>query len=93
MPQIVVMTDAAPSREATVLLRERVTPSDLDSNHFSAQLVERLGWALVDADDFEHSSSGPRSQNHQTAIPRRYASKSAGPGSSLAGAADARLPA
>jgi hypothetical protein len=57
MPQIFVMTDSAPSREATVLLRERVTSSDLDNDSSSAQLVERVGWALVDADEIEHQSS------------------------------------
>jgi hypothetical protein len=36
------------------LLQERVVPSDLESDHFSAQLVERVGWALVDADEIEH---------------------------------------
>ncbi|MGH2974021.1 MAG: hypothetical protein ACRDLL_04025 [Solirubrobacterales bacterium] len=75
MPQIVVMTDAAPSQEATVLLLERVTPSDLDSDHFSSRLVERLGWALVDADEFEHSSSAPPAEDRQRAIPRSRASK------------------
>jgi hypothetical protein len=37
-----------------VVLQERVVPSDLESDHFSAQLVERVGWALVDADEIEH---------------------------------------
>jgi hypothetical protein len=69
MPQIVVMTDAAPSREATVLLQERVTPSDLDSDHYSARLVERVGWALVDADEFEHSSSSLGGEDQPPAIP------------------------
>jgi hypothetical protein len=69
MPQIVVMTDGAASRGATVLLQERVTPSDLDSNHFSAQLVERVGWALVDADQIEHPVVVPAGPKLATAIP------------------------
>jgi hypothetical protein len=54
MPQIVVTTDDATADPGRVLLKERVAPSDLESDHFSAQLVERLGWAVVDADDLEH---------------------------------------
>jgi hypothetical protein len=60
MPQILVMTDAAEkaSREAPddreVIYRERVVPSDLESDHFSAQLVERVGWAVLDADEREN---------------------------------------
>lgn len=53
MPQIVVTTDDAASGPGR-LLKERIAPSDLDSDHFSAQLVERLGWAIVDADELEH---------------------------------------
>jgi hypothetical protein len=61
MPQIVVMTDAAASRGATVLLQERVTPSDLERDNSSARLVERVGWALLDAEEIEHPSSSLRS--------------------------------
>jgi hypothetical protein len=60
MPQIVVMTDGAANRGATVLLQERVTPSDLEADNSSARLVERVGWALVDADEIEHPSSSLR---------------------------------
>jgi hypothetical protein len=31
-------------------LVERVIPSELHSEHYLQQLVERLGWALADAD-------------------------------------------
>lgn len=60
MPQILVTTDAPgrsesqgePARE--IVYRERIAPSDLESDHFSAQLVERVGWAVVDADEREN---------------------------------------
>jgi hypothetical protein len=42
-----------------VVLQERVIPSDLESDHFSAQLVERVGWALADADEIEHRPPAP----------------------------------
>jgi hypothetical protein len=37
------------------MLRERVNVSDFDSERFAANLIERLGWAVVDATDVEHS--------------------------------------
>jgi hypothetical protein len=54
MPQIIVTADRGSDRpEGSVMLRERVSLSDFDSEHFSAQLVERLGWAVSDAHDAE----------------------------------------
>jgi hypothetical protein len=44
------------------VLQERVLPSDLESDHFSAQLVERVGWALVDADEIEHRPPAPEAR-------------------------------
>jgi hypothetical protein len=54
MPQILVMTDIPEKPESEVVYRERVALSDLESEHFSAQLVERMGWAMLDADEREH---------------------------------------
>lgn len=58
MPQILVTADGANGRQTVVLLKERVIPSDLESDLFSAHLVERVGWALVDADEIEHPENG-----------------------------------
>jgi hypothetical protein len=44
------------------VLQERVVSSDLESDHFSAQLVERVGWALVDADEVEHRTPAPEAR-------------------------------
>jgi hypothetical protein len=50
MPQIIVTTDDTASHgEGAVMLRERVSVTDFESDHFAAQLVERLGWAVNDA--------------------------------------------
>ena len=38
-----------------VTLDERVTSADLRSGHQSAQLIERVGWAVHDADDAERA--------------------------------------
>jgi hypothetical protein len=54
MPQIIVTADKATDRaDTSVMLRERVNLSDFESDHFAAQLVERLGWAVSDADEVE----------------------------------------
>ena len=34
-------------------LKERVTSSDARDPHVAAQLIERIGWALADAEDVE----------------------------------------
>jgi hypothetical protein len=53
MPQLLISTDRQ-GDEAAVVYRERISLSDLESDHFSHQLVERVGWALHDADELEH---------------------------------------
>ena len=54
MPQIIVTSDrGADFGEGAVTFRERVTVADFDSDHFGKQLVERLGWAVGDADAVE----------------------------------------
>ena len=56
MPQIVVMANRADgSSEQAVMFRERVTVSDFESRHFADQLVQRIGWAVSDADDVEQT--------------------------------------
>jgi hypothetical protein len=62
MPQIIVTADrdAADRGEGAVMMRERVTVTDFESDHFAAQLVERLGWAVSDADEVERKT-GTRS--------------------------------
>ena len=58
MPHIIVMADQGDGRqEATVMLRERVNVTDFESVHFANQLVERLGWAVSDADEVEHTDT------------------------------------
>ncbi len=54
MPQIIVTADhGAAFGEGAVTLRERVTVADFESEHFANQLVERLGWAVGDANEVE----------------------------------------
>jgi hypothetical protein len=55
MPQIIVQAGSA-NRPGPATLRERVNGNDLNSDHFAGQLVERIGWALLDAEDLEASA-------------------------------------
>jgi hypothetical protein len=61
MPQILVVADAPQEDASTVVYRERISTTDLESDHFSGQLVERVGWAVVDADQIEHKEERPAS--------------------------------
>jgi len=55
MPQILVLTDS-PRHSDEVVYRERVPTSSLESDHYAGQPLERVGWAVKDADDIEHRS-------------------------------------
>jgi hypothetical protein len=57
VPQILVVTEAPNETDSAVVYRERVALADLESDHFSGQLVERMGWALLDADLLEQGSA------------------------------------
>lgn len=61
MPRIIVMSESSAEREGAITLDERVGSADLRSGHHSAQLIERVGWAVHDAD--ENEAFGPRSAN------------------------------
>ncbi len=60
MPRIIV--EAVPSdNDAPVrMMAERVLASDLESEHFASQLIERLGWAVSDATAVEVGPSTHR---------------------------------
>lgn len=56
MPEIIIQTDGASARPRVVTLTERLVPADAQNGHYLDQLVERLGWALLDAEDLERPS-------------------------------------
>ena len=62
MPEIIVSTGSDSDRDTPVLLRERVTEDNLASDHYTAQLIERIGWAVVDATEVETDSPMRREQ-------------------------------
>jgi hypothetical protein len=53
MPRMLVTTESADRTTREVMLDEHVATGDLASGHFAAQLVERIGWALADAEQAE----------------------------------------
>jgi hypothetical protein len=54
MPRIIVTADGQTAGgDRRIMFAERVSVSDFESEHFQAQLVERLGWAVGDADAVE----------------------------------------
>jgi hypothetical protein len=58
MPRILVTTESTREPSPGVLLDERIATDDLASDHFAAQLIERIGWALLDADGAERQPAG-----------------------------------
>jgi hypothetical protein len=67
MTQILIVADApGEAQQGTVVYRERVASTDLESSHFSGQLVERVGWAVRDADRLEHENRLPLTASPKT---------------------------
>lgn len=75
MPHIIVVADSRESAtQDTVMLRERITASDLESRHFAAHLLERLEWAVGDAHEAEQSVPPTDPEPEQPAGTQRSAS-------------------
>jgi hypothetical protein len=53
MPVIIVRPDNSEDSREVFTLSENVIPSELHDDHYLSQLIQRLGWALVDAEDIE----------------------------------------
>jgi hypothetical protein len=53
MPRLIVTTETTDDRTNAIVHDERVLASNLDNEHSSAQLIERVGWALEDAEQLE----------------------------------------
>jgi hypothetical protein len=76
MPRIIVTTDTSerPDR-TTVLFDELVHSVHLSTGHAAAQLVERLAWAISDAEEAELQSSSRRLPQELRRSGRRGAPK------------------
>ena len=67
MPSIIVVANtetkeriASRDDQPVFQLKERVSASDIDNPHFSSQLIERIGWALADAENADSQARTPR---------------------------------
>ncbi len=70
MPRVIVITeDRKPGDEESVLLNEQVHSIHLDTEHSAGQFIQRLGWAISDAEDAERS----RTVTEVPEIPRTLA--------------------
>jgi hypothetical protein len=57
MARILVTADPRNRRDAPVVLDERVLSIHLSDGHAADQLIERLGWAISDAEELERSGN------------------------------------
>jgi len=55
MARIIVTTDPRTDHAAPILLDESVYSLHLDNEHNAAQLIERLGWAITDAENTQRT--------------------------------------
>jgi hypothetical protein len=63
MPRVIVTTDSSPlPSDGSVLLDEQVHPIHLSNGHGAAQLVERIAWAVTDAEEVERAPGGQRTR-------------------------------
>jgi hypothetical protein len=53
MPTILVISNESADRDSAVVLEENIQPEHLSSKHHTAQLIERVGWAVTDAKEAE----------------------------------------
>ena len=67
MPKVIVVSEHRDG-ERRVTLEETVVTEHLEDGHSAAQLVERLGWALLDAEQVERAERPPREP-----LPRHFA--------------------
>jgi hypothetical protein len=53
VPTIIVLSNQTANRDSAVVLSENVQPEHIASNHHAAKLIERVGWAVSDAEEAE----------------------------------------
>jgi len=74
MPRVVVTAEHAERGIAPVLLDEQVHAVHLSSEHSAKQFIERLGWAITDAESVE-TTHRPRQRRGRTGEPRAHATR------------------
>jgi hypothetical protein len=75
MPKIIIRADAPGQDGDLITLSERLVADNLESGHYAAQLIERLSWAVSDAETLEAHAS--RAAAPDAGAPRAGASRAA----------------
>jgi hypothetical protein len=55
MARIIVMPDGESGESAPILFDEQVSAIHIDDRHSAIQLIERLTWAVHDAEEIDHA--------------------------------------
>ena len=77
MPRIIVTTDPSlPKSNVSVLMDERVHSVHLSGSHAAAQLIERLAWAISDAEDAESAPVSVERRAQRSSATRRTRARS-----------------
>jgi hypothetical protein len=64
MPRIIVQANQSDGDAGRVTLSERVVATQLQDDHYAAQLIERLAWAAIDAERLQSPSDGEQADEH-----------------------------
>lgn len=83
MPQVIIQARSADGTLAAVTFAERTVPIKLRSDHYHAELIERVGWALIDAEALEAQSDRMRPDRPPRANTQAR-SRAVAPGTTLA---------
>jgi len=68
MPKIIVQANRSDSDASRVTLSERVVATHLQDGHYATQLIERLAWAAIDAEELESPTVWPTQGRPDTRI-------------------------
>lgn len=74
MPRVVVTAEHAERGIAPVLLDEQVHAVHLSTEHSAKQFIERLGWAITDAESVE-TAHRPGQRSGRAREPRAHATR------------------
>jgi hypothetical protein len=80
MPTIIIRADDSHGDRGTATLVERAIPVDLHNQHYVERLIERVAWALQDAEKLESRVNGGASgvvERRDRAHPQRRGRRSA----------------
>ena len=71
MPKIIVQANQSDSDAGRVTLSERVVATHLQDDHYATQLIERLAWAAIDAEQLESPTDREHADEHHGRRPTR----------------------